>query len=61
MVDKGEQYICGSCGGTFTAGRSHGEALAEMRGNFGEVPPEDQVIICDACYAALMQWAKETL
>lgn len=27
-----------------------GEALEEMRQHFGDIPPEERAVICDACW-----------
>lgn len=53
MVAENE-YTCEACKGVFTKGWSDGEAAAESRVNFGDLPKDDMAIICDDCYRALM-------
>jgi hypothetical protein len=43
-------YECAECGGTFTAGWSEEECLAEMKENWGNRNLEEMVKVCDDCY-----------
>jgi hypothetical protein len=51
-----EQFVCGACGKTFEKGRSDEEAEAEMRELWGDLPPEDQVVICSDCFEKFWEW-----
>lgn len=33
---------------------SEEEIVAEMRENFGDVPPEERVSVCDPCYQKML-------
>lgn len=41
---------CARCGDTFPSAWTEEEALAEMRSNFGDVPEDQRVVVCDDCY-----------
>lgn len=43
-------YTCAACGRTFESDRSDAEALAESRLIWGDIPPEEQIVICDDCF-----------
>jgi hypothetical protein len=43
-------FRCGVCLRVFEFEWSDEEALAEMRERFGDVPPEEQVVLCDDCF-----------
>lgn len=45
----GDTFICDNCGGEFPSG-DEDKALAEMRRDFGDLPPEERAVICDECY-----------
>lgn len=49
-------FRCGNCRRMFPKGRSEAETLAEMRGNFGDLPPGNQAVLCDACRRKFMAW-----
>ena len=46
----GRKYKCGLCNKEFKAAWTEEEAKAEMIANFGDVPEEDQAVVCDDCY-----------
>lgn len=48
------EFICGKCGETFEKGQIDEEALEEMHRIFGDVPPEDQITVCDDCWRLVM-------
>ena len=45
-------YTCAICGITYETERTDEEAMAEMKENFGDVPIEETMVICDDCYQA---------
>lgn len=47
------KFVCGECGGTFDKGWSDEDAQAEMLANFGELPDDDRVTVCDDCFQAM--------
>lgn len=52
---KKETYECEYCHGVFEFEWTEEEALAEMQETFGELPEEDQAIVCDDCYNKIME------
>lgn len=52
----GKEFKCEHCGGTFETTWSEEEADEEMKQMFGDVPKEEQAVICDDCYKAMMSW-----
>jgi hypothetical protein len=51
---------CRMCGKTFPVDFSLERAQAEHMENFGYVPtPEDQAIVCDECYAKVLEKVKQ--
>lgn len=51
---KPNEYICEICRGIFEKGWSEEEAIEEQRRKFNEEPKDDDVILCENCYRALM-------
>lgn len=51
-----DTYVCESCGETFESERSLGEAEAEMRQQWGDLPHHERSILCDDCYEQFMDW-----
>lgn len=49
------KFRCDNCGGIFDKGDEE-EALAEMKGNFGDLPADERAVICDDCYEKFMKW-----
>jgi len=51
-VNKGDDFTCMECGGTFKAATTHEVALKEFNevNNTSGVPFEDAAICCDDCY-----------
>ena len=45
-----DQYRCAACGGVFEKGWTDEEAQAEMQNNWGAVPKQEQVLVCDVCH-----------
>ena len=43
-------FKCGGCGGTFQSDWTEEESLAEMRAEFGDVPENKRICLCDECY-----------
>lgn len=43
-------FVCEWCKGTFVSANTEEEKLAEMRDNFGDIPKEERVSLCDECY-----------
>ena len=52
-------FTCNHCGGVFESNWTEEEAKAEQHKNWGDIPDEDMVQICDDCYQKFMGWAKE--
>lgn len=48
-------FRCDRCGRTFPKDPED-VVLAEMRENFGDLPPADRAVLCDACYKKFMAW-----
>lgn len=48
--EKGDTFLCEMCGGEFEANWSKDEATEELHQDFGQMPTEDCVVICDDCY-----------
>lgn len=53
MKPEPKQYTCARCGKTFWSERTDEETLKEFRENFGDIPLEETVVICDDCYQAV--------
>lgn len=49
-MDSAETYECVVCHTTQAKGQSDEDAKAEMVEWLGDVPEEDQALICDECY-----------
>lgn len=49
----GKVFTCAMCDKEFEGAWTDEEALTEMKENFGDVPEEDQAVICDDCYQAI--------
>lgn len=43
-------FTCAMCGKTFKKARPDEEALAEARGIFGKIRPEECAVVCEDCY-----------
>lgn len=50
MATSNNEYQCAACKGIFTKAWSDEEADAESKAIWGEIPPENQAVICDDCY-----------
>lgn len=50
------EYQCASCKGIFTKGWTDEEAMEESKNKFGDIPVEDQSVICDDCWIKLNKW-----
>lgn len=48
-----DTYKCAACGGVFEKTRTDDEAMAETRSHFGNIRPEECVILCDDCFRAM--------
>ena len=48
-INKGDEYTCGFCGGTFTATIDANEVDKEYEKYFGE-PQDNDAIVCDDCW-----------
>lgn len=44
---------CGVCGDTFEPSWSEEECIAEMERDFGNIPEEERMTVCDDCYQVL--------
>ena len=49
-----KRFTCERCGETFESDWTDESANAEMLATFGELPKEDQAVVCDECYASIM-------
>jgi hypothetical protein len=52
-----ETYICARCGEECEKGEkgwSEEKAIQEMKENFGDIPEEERVIVCDDCFKTLI-------
>lgn len=49
-----EIYRCEVCKGEFTSLTSDAEAVEEFKREFGRMPPEDRVKVCEVCYRKVM-------
>jgi len=47
---KPNEYRCALCQGVFDKGWTDEEAQAELQRDFGNVPTESQMTVCDDCY-----------
>lgn len=52
-----ETFTCAHCGWTGEKGWSDEEAEAEAAQNFGDLEPDDRVLICDDCYRVMVKLA----
>jgi Zn finger protein HypA/HybF involved in hydrogenase expression len=53
---KPNEFQCAKCGGIFEKDWSDEEAKAEMVNLWGDLPEEEQAVICDDCHKAFMKW-----
>lgn len=53
---KKNEYKCDLCKGVFKKGWSDKESFAEMRRDFGNLPKEEQAIVCDDCYKKITNY-----
>lgn len=53
-----DTFKCSACGGTFEKARSDEEAEAEMHETFGDLPKDDQSVVCDQCWEIIQKRAK---
>lgn len=51
-------FICALCKQTCESSRSDEEALEESKVIFGDIPKEEQEVICEDCYKWLMSMLK---
>lgn len=45
-----KKFTCARCHGTFISDRPEGEALDELKENFGDVSVDDCAQVCDDCW-----------
>lgn len=45
-----QKFLCAACGETFESDKPDEEALAESKLLWGDLPPNDLVVICDDCF-----------
>jgi len=45
-----KEYKCKACGKVFTTTWSDEESKEEMKELWGDLPQEEQVIVCDDCF-----------
>lgn len=58
MTQCPDEYTCAACNGTFhrdPEAWSEGQAQEEFLNDFGRLPNEDDVTICDVCYHKLQK------
>lgn len=48
-------FVCEACGFEFEKAVTDEEAMAEMKELWGDLPPEEQALICDDCFTRLMR------
>lgn len=48
-------YTCAHCGDLCESGRGDGEAMTELRRDFGELPIEKTAVICQKCYDTIIK------
>jgi hypothetical protein len=53
-----DTYTCEACNQVFEKGRSDDEAMAESKQMWGDIPPEDQAVICESCFREFTKWWK---
>ncbi len=53
LLEKGDEYICGVCGGKFITDWDDKEAVKEVKENFGIIENTD--VVCDDCYKKFMR------
>lgn len=54
-MNKGDEYTCERCGGTFECSRSDEEAVAEYEGKFNEAEKaEGKALVCEDCFKWIM-------
>lgn len=51
---KPGEYQCALCKGIFQSARSEQEAIAEKERDFGDLPMDRCVVVCDGCYREYM-------
>lgn len=49
-----DTYRCARCRVVFEKGWSDEEADAEAQQTFGEIPPDERVVVCHDCYLAIL-------
>lgn len=54
------EYKCAICGNIYTKTTSEEEILKEMKDNFGNVPINERVTVCDDCYEIFMAFYNRT-
>lgn len=47
---KKNEYKCNNCGEIYEYGWSEEEAIKEMVENWGYLPKDERIVICDDCY-----------
>jgi hypothetical protein len=52
-------FTCEHCGKEFLSVRSDEEAHAEMLQLFGDLPEDDQAILCEECFQQVTAWMKQ--
>ena len=56
---KQDLFQCQACGETFEKGCTDEQAFTEMKKEFGDIPEENQAVICEKCYKEFMKWYNE--
>lgn len=54
-------FVCAGCREVCQSDSSDEEALADMRKQFGEVPPAQREVLCDDCYQEFMKFMKRRI
>jgi len=48
-------FKCDKCGEVFNSTWTDGNALEEMRSDFGDLSKEERAIVCDDCYKEIKE------
>lgn len=55
----GDYFLCTSCGGAFENTWSDEEAEKASKEQFGDIPEDEKVVVCEDCYYKLLEQAKK--
>ena len=53
-------FKCANCKKVFDKVRPDEEAKAEMKGLWGDIPENEQIVVCKDCFNSFMDWYNRT-